>query len=127
MVPYFYAMASSSGSSDYCDFCTSKSAKPSQVLVLRDFTIVRTSSALQPVGDTDVEIVTAEKRVVMAPACLSFMYSELQKEIEYLGNVILELQRQEQNSWHIAPDICAPYELALQYQWQLDKSESAKP
>ena len=46
-------------------------------------------------GDTDVEMVTPEKRIVTAPAWLSFMYSELQKEIEYIGNVILEIQRQE--------------------------------
>ena len=82
-------MASSSGT--FGSLFAGKSAKPSQALSLRDFTIVRTSSALQTVGDTDVEMVTPEKRIVTAPAWLSFMYSELQKEIEYLGNVILEI------------------------------------
>ena len=90
-----------------------KPAQPSQALALRDFTITRTSSALQPVGDTDIEMVTPEKRVVKAPAWLSCMYSELQREIEHLGNIILELQRQEQNPRHIAPNICDAYELAL--------------
>ena len=69
--------------------------KPSQALSLRDFTVVQTSSALQPMGDTDVEMVTPEKIVVTAPAWLSFMYSELQIEIKYLGNVIVEIQKQE--------------------------------
>ena len=54
------------------------------------------------------------------------MYSELQKEIEYMGNDILEIQRKEQNPRHIAPDICAAYQLALSYQWQLYKSDSVK-
>ena len=58
---------------------------------------------------------TLEKRIVTAPAWLSYMYSELQKEIEYMGNVILEIQRQEQNPRHVAPDICAAYELAVSY------------
>ena len=80
------------------------------------FTIVRTSSGLQPVGDMDVKMVTPEKHIVTACAWLSFMYSELQKEIEYLGNVILEIQRQEQNPRHLAHNICASYELALHYQ-----------
>ena len=44
------------------------------------------------------------------------MYSELQREIEHLGNIILELQREEQNPHHIAQNICDAYELALQYQ-----------
>ena len=109
-------MASSLGSSAFRDLFTWKSAKPIQALVPRNFTIARTSSDLQPVGDKDVEMVTPEKRVVTAPAWLSYMYSELQKAIEYLGNVILELPRQEQNPWHIAPDIGADYKLALHYQ-----------
>ena len=54
-------------------------------------------------------MVTTEKRIVTAPAWLSYMYSERQKENEYMGNVILEIQRQEQNPRHIAPDICAVY------------------
>ena len=77
-------------------------------------------------GYTDVEMVTPEKRVVTAPAWLSFMYCELQRENEYLGNVIVEIQRQEQNPRHHAPDICAAYELALHYQRQLYESHSAK-
>ena len=71
-------------------------------------------------------MVTPEKRIVTAPAWLSLMYSELQKEIEYLGHVILEIQRQEQNPRHLAPDICALNELALHYQQQLCKSNSVK-
>ena len=71
-------------------------------------------------------MVTPEKRVVTAPAWLSFMYSELQREIEYLGNVIVEIQRQEQNPRHLVPNICASYELALHYQRQLYESDSAK-
>ena len=102
------------------------SGKQSPALTLRDFTIARTSSALQPVGDTDVEMVTPEKRIVTAPAWRSYMYSELQKEIEYLGCVILEIQKQEQNSRHIAPDICEAYELALSYQRQLYERDSVK-
>ena len=73
-----------------------------------------------------MEMVTPEKRIVKAPAWLSFMYSELQKEIEYMGNVILEIQSQEQNSCHIAPDICAAYKLALSYQGQVYESNSVK-
>ena len=73
-----------------------------------------------------MEMVTPEKRIVTAPAWLSFMYSELQIVIMYMGNVILEIQRQEQNPRHIAPDICAVYELALSYQRQLYKSDSVK-
>ena len=99
-------MASSSGT--FGSLLAGKGAgKQSQALTLRDFTIARTSSALQPVRDTDVEMVTPEKRIVTAPAWLSYMYSKLQREIEYMGNVILEIQRQEQNPRHIAPDICA--------------------
>ena len=79
----------------FSDLFAGKSGKQSQALALRDFTIACTSSALQPVGDTDVEMVTPGKRIVTAPAWLSYMYSELQKEIEYMGNVILEIQRQE--------------------------------
>ena len=115
-----------SSSSVFGDLFAGKSGKQSQALTLRDFTIARTSSALQPVGDTDVEMVTPEKRIVTDPACLSFMYSELQKEIEYMGNVILEIQRQEQNPRHITPDICTAYELALSYKWQLYESDSVK-
>ena len=77
-------------------------------------------------GDTDVEMVTPEKRVVTAPAWLSFMYSKLQGEIEYLGNIIVEIQRQEQNPHYLAPDMCAAYELTLHYQRQLYESDSAK-
>ena len=62
----------------------------------------------------------------MAPSWLSFMYSELQKAVEYLGYVILEIQRQEQNPPHLAPDIFAAYELALHYQRQLYESNSIK-
>ena len=103
-----------------------KPAQTSQALTLRDLTIARTSSALQPVGDTDMEMVTPEKRIVKAPAWLSYMYFELQREIEHLGNIILELQRQEQNPRHIAPNICEAYELALQYQRQLYECDSLK-
>ena len=115
-----------SSSSVFGDLFASKSGKQSQALTLRDFTIARTSTALQPVGDTDVEMVTPEKRIATAPAWLSYMYSELQKEIEYMGNVILEIQRQEQNPCHIAPAICAAYELALSYQRQLCDSDTVK-
>ena len=115
-----------SSSSVFGDLFAGKSGKQCQALILRDFTIARTSSALQPVGDTDVEMVTPEKRIVTAPAWLSYMYSELQTEIEYMGNIILEIQRQDQNPRHIAPDICAAYELALSYQRQLYESDSVK-
>ena len=108
-------MASSSKPAPCGSLFGKKSAKPSQALTLRDFTIVRTSSALQPVGDTDVEMVTPEERVVTALVWLSFMYSELQREIQYWGNVIIEIQRQEQNLRHLARDICAAYELGLHY------------
>ena len=118
-------MSSSSGTFGSL-FAGNGAGKQSQALTLRDFTIVRSSSALQPVGDTDVEMVTPEKRIVTAPAWLSYMYSELQKEIKYMGNVILEIQRKEQNLRHIAPDICAAYELALSYQRQLYESDSVK-
>ena len=57
----------------------------------------------------DVEMVTPEKRIGMAPAWLSFMYSELQKEIECLGNVILAIEGHEQNPRHLAPEICAAH------------------
>ena len=120
----YFAMASSSGV--FGNLFAGKSGTPSQALTLRDFTIARTSSALQPVGDTDVGMVTPGKRIVTAPAWLSFMYAELQKEIEYMGNVILEIQRQEQNPRHITADICAAYELTLSYQRQLYESESVK-
>ena len=115
-----------SSSSVFGDLFANKPGKQSQALTLRDFTIGRTSSALQPVGVTDVEMVTPEKRIVTAPAWLSYMYSELQKEIEYMGNVILEIQRQEQNPRHIAPDNCTAYEPALSYQRQLYERDSVK-
>ena len=118
-------MASSSGTFGSL-FAGKGAGKQSQALTLRDSTIARTSSALQPVGDTDVEMVTPEMRIVTAPAWLSYMYSELQKEIEYMGNVLLEIQRQEQNPSHIAPDICATYELALSYQPRLYESDAVK-
>ena len=69
-------------------------------------------------------MVTPEKRRVKAPVWLSNMYSELQREVGNLGNIILEIQRQEQNLCHIAPNICDAYELALQYQWQLYECDS---
>ena len=43
-----------------------------------------------------------------------------------MGNVILEIQRQEHNPRHIAPDICTAYELALSYQQLLYESDSVK-
>ena len=115
-----------SSSSIFGDLFAGKSGQQTQALVLGDFTITRSSSALQPVGDTDVEMATPEKRIVTATAWLSYMYSELHKEIKYLGNVILEIQRQQHNPRHIAPDICAAYELALHYQRQLYESDAAK-
>ena len=36
-----------------------------------------------------------------------------------MGNVILEIQRQEQNPRHLDRSICAAYELALYYQLQI--------
>ena len=81
-----------SSSSVFSDLFAGKLGKQSQALALRDFTIACTSSALQPDGDTDVEMVTPEKRIVTAPAQLSYMYAKLQKEIEYIENVILEIQ-----------------------------------
>ena len=82
-------------------------------LVHIDFIIVRTSSVVETVGDTNVEMVNPMKSDVMAPAWFCQMYFEQQKEIEYLGNVILEHQRQDQNTQHITPDICAAHKLAL--------------
>ena len=124
-IPYFESKMSSSGSV-FSDLFGGKSAQPSQALALRKFTIARTSSALQPVGDMDVEMVTPEKRIVKAPAWLSYMYSELQREIEYLGSIILKLLKQEQNLCHIAPNICNAYELALLYQRQLYVCDAQK-
>ena len=69
-------------------------------------------------------MVTREKPIVKALTWLSYMYSELQREIEHLGNIILELQRQEQNPRHIAQNDCDAYELALQYQRQLYECDS---
>ena len=90
---------SSSGS--VCgDLFGGKPAQTSQALTLRDFTMARTSSALQAVGDTDVEKFTPEKHIVKAPAWLSYMYSELHREIEHLGNIILELQTGTEPSSH---------------------------
>ena len=90
--PYFILRMSSSGSV-FGDLFGGKPGNQSQAIALRDFTIAITSSALQPVGDTDVEIVTPEKRILMAPVWLFYLYSEQQKEKEYLGNVIREIQR----------------------------------
>ena len=73
-----------------------------------------------------MEMVTSEKRVVTATAWLSFMYSELHREIEYLGNLIVEIQSEEQNPRHLALDICVADGLTLHYQWQLYESDSAK-
>ena len=73
-----------------------------------------------------METVTPEKRIVTVPAWLSYLYSELQYDIKYMGNIILEIQRQEQNPRHIAPDHCAAYKLALSYQRQLYDSDSVK-
>ena len=69
---------------------------------------------------------TPEKRVVTVPAWLTFMYYELQKEIEYLGNVILEFQRQEQNLRHLTPDNCATHRLVLNYLRELYESDSVE-
>ena len=125
MRPYFIKIASFSGT--FGDlFAGEGVGKQSLALALCDFTIARTCSDSQPVGNMDMEMVIPEKRIVMAPAWLSFMYSELQKEIEYLGNVIPEIQSQEPNPRHLARNICAAYELALHYQWQLYESDSAK-
>ena len=73
-----------------------------------------------------MEMVTPEKRIVTAPMWHLFLSSELQKEIEYLGNVILVIQRQEQNSPHLAPDIYAAFEPAVHYQQQVHESDSVK-
>ena len=43
-----------------------------------------------------------------------------------MGNIIVEIQRQEENPRYLAPDICAVYEIALHYQRQLYESDSAK-
>ena len=59
-------------------------------------------------------MVPPEKRIVTAPAWLSYMDSELQKEIDHFMKVILEIRRQEQNPCRLAPEICAAYELAIQ-------------
>ena len=83
----------SSSGSVFGDLFGGMPAQTSQARTLRDFTIARTSTALQPVGDTDVEMVTPEKRIVKAPAWLSYMYSELQRESAHLGNIIFEHQR----------------------------------
>ena len=98
-------MASSSGTFG-SQFRGEGAGKQSQALTLRDFTIARTALALQPVGGTDVEMVTPEKRIVTAPVWLSFMYFKLQKEIAYLSNIILKIQRQEQITCHLILDIC---------------------
>ena len=74
----------------------------------------------------DVEMLTPEKHIVKAPAWLFYMYSELHRGIEHLGNIIHKLQRQEQNPHHSAPNICDAYELALQYQRQLYECDSQK-
>ena len=60
------------------------------------------------------------------PVWHSFMYSELQREIEYLCKVIIENQRLEQKPYHLAPEICDAYELALHKLRQLYESNSAK-
>ena len=83
----------SSSGSVFGDLFGRKPAQTSQALTLHDFTIACTSAALQPGGDTDNEMVTLEKRIVKDPAWLFYIYSELQREIEHLGNIILELQR----------------------------------
>ena len=44
-----------------------KTAKPGETLSLCNFTIILTSSAVQPVGETNVEMVTLEKCIVTAP------------------------------------------------------------
>ena len=92
-----------------------------QIPALADgyFTIAHTSSAPQPVEHGDVEMVTPENCIVTVPTWLSFLYSKLQKEIEYFGNVILEIQRQEENPPQLAPDIYATYKVALHYLRQL--------
>ena len=107
-------------------FAATGARKESQALALSNFTIALTSSALQPVGDKDVEMVSREKSIVTVPAWLLFMYSELQKEIECLGNDILEIQRQELHPRHLTPNICTAYELALHYQRQLCESDAAR-
>ena len=54
-----------SSSSVFGDLIAGKSGKQSKALTLCDLTIAPTSSALQPVGDRDVEMVTPEKRIVL--------------------------------------------------------------
>ena len=87
--PTLFEMASSLNT--YGDQLAGKSGKQCEAIALCDFTIIRTSTALEPIGDMDVEIVTPEKHIVKALVWLSFMYSELQKEIKCLGNVILDI------------------------------------
>ena len=84
-------MASSSGI--FGNLFTGKSGNQSQVLTLYHCTISLTCSAIQPVGDMDVEMGTPEKPIEMAHVWLPFMYSELEEEIEYRGNVMLKIQR----------------------------------
>ena len=81
----------SSSGSVFSNCYSGKQAQTSQALALGDFIIARTSSALQPVGNKDMERVTPEKHIFKAPAWLSYMYSKLQREIEHFGNIILTL------------------------------------
>ena len=71
-------------------------------------------------------MVTRENHLVTALVWLSFMYSELPREIAYSGNIILEIQRQKQNPCHLTPDTHAAHKLALHYQGQLYKSHMVK-
>ena len=81
-----------SSSSVFGDLFVGQSGEQTQALPQCNFTIARTSSSLQQVGDTDDEMVIPEKHRVTVPAWLSYIYSEVHKEIEYLGNVFLDIQ-----------------------------------
>ena len=71
-------------------------------------------------------MVTPAKCLVIARTWLLGMYSDIDQEIVYLGNIILDIQRQDQNPHQLTSDISADFELALHYQWQIKKSDLAK-
>src|SRR5436853_5215874 len=87
----------------------------STALQIRDFTMACTNNRLS----RDVEMEGTGPRMVQGPTWLSDMYSDLVLEIEYLGNIIGELQRQGQDARAIAPSIAQAYDLAIHYQNEL--------
>ena len=86
------------------------------MVILREFTLVKTPSVLLMDPGSDFEMVT---RKVQAPVWLSENCVEMFRVIGYLGDCIKEIMRTKQDPPLIAPDFVHAYQLALALQADL--------